>query len=145
MENHNRMLEPWHTNDGMIKIWRHLKSCANYGFYTGEPVPNNILRNAALIVINRSRVYNQRYLDFKIESDQSFANVNRFFGAAKAERSEVMEEAGAHGYGMNAMGGVLDYDVDTRAFRESRTNLAYAVKANRYAHNIIQKNTSHME
>ena len=107
MENRNRMLAPWHPNDCMSKLWRHLKSCANYGFYAGETVPDNILQDAALIVINRSCAYNQCYLDFKCEAYQSFANVKIFFDAAEANRSEVMEEAGAHCYGMNAFGDFL--------------------------------------
>ena len=107
MENRNRMLAPWHPNDCMSKLWRHLKSCANYGFYAGETVPDNRLQDAALIVINRSCAYNQCYLDFKCEAYQSFANVKIFFDAAEANRSEVMEEAGAHCYGMNAFGDFL--------------------------------------
>ena len=96
------MLAPWHTSYGMTKLWRNLNSCVTYGLYAGEPVPNNILQDSALIMIKCSHAYNQRYLDFKREADQSFANVNRLFDAAEADHSEVMEKVGARDYGMNS-------------------------------------------
>ena len=48
MEKHSRILAPWNPKDGMTKLWRHLNSCAKYGFYAGETVPDNILCDSVL-------------------------------------------------------------------------------------------------
>ena len=114
-KNREAMTQAWHPNKGMMKLWRHLKRCATFANYAGEPIPDSQLRDAALLVINRSRAYNQAYLDFKREANQTFTNVKRFFNLREADRMEVMDEAGEHGYGMHATSGdPLDNDAATR-------------------------------
>ena len=112
-----------------MKLWRHLKRCATFANYAGEPILDSQLRDAALLVINRSRAYNQAYLDFKREVNQTFTNVKRFFNLREADRMEVMDEAGEHGYGMCATSGDPLYDdAATRELREELTNLSSAIR-----------------
>ena len=64
-------------------------------------------------MINCYRAYNQQYLNFKREADKYFSDVNGFFDATEADRSEVTEKAGARIYGMNAVGSLLGDDATT--------------------------------
>ena len=49
--NCNIMVNAWHKNGGMTKLWRHLKTYASYGYFLDKPIPNTKLRDSALIVI----------------------------------------------------------------------------------------------
>ena len=64
-DNRNIMVDAWYPNGGMTKLWRHLKTCASYGYFSSGKISDTQLRDAALIVINKSRAYKKTYLTFK--------------------------------------------------------------------------------
>ena len=144
MQNRNDMTADWNAADGMSSLWYRLKECMNFGEYCGEEIPENEVRDAALICINRSGAYRQAYLDWKREPNQTYENLRNFFDTAEADLEDVMDEAQQHGYG-GAATDALDDDAATQAFKESLTNLASAVNANQSANMANTQAMQHAE
>ena len=94
-------------------------------------------------MINISRAYQQAYLTFKQQADQTFNNAKTLFDRSEAERNEVMEEAGDHGYGMKFYAyNPLNNDTATCAFKESLYNLSADVQANESEKPSAQKRSA---
>ena len=114
-----------------------LRNCANFGEYCRELISVNQTRDAALLCISQSHAYNQAYLDFLLEQDQSFAELKLWFNYVQSARVELMAEAGSMEYNNDA--DILNKNVATNLFKESISDLPFAVKQNEMAYSIAQQ------
>ena len=71
---------------------------------TGDKIPNNIIEDKVLKVINKSQAYKEAYKRFKTlpPLDQDFAHVKTHFTAAERLRKECDDTAQDRGCRMNA-------------------------------------------
>ena len=94
--NYNAMYKQWHPNEGTTKLWRHLRHCANLAWYTGQPLTDIQICDAALVVLSRTGAFAEEYKQFRSRpvANQSFAHLKQFFDVASATWSELIQEAG---------------------------------------------------
>ena len=130
LDNINALTAPWDAAEGVDKLFRRLRDCANYAQFAGHPIQDAMLVDSALICIQRTQAYTQAYLDFKQEVDQSFGALIVFFDEAENNRNEVVTEAGSMGYGMAATDSLTDDDDTTQQFRRTLTDFAASMAAN---------------
>ena len=128
-ENVKSLKAAWHETEGMAKLWRQIKTAVNYAVYAGQPIPPEQIVDAALICINRTQAYKQDYLAYKRLPVQNITALKAHFDIAERDRREVEDEAGQHGYGMNAM------EQNDRQLQQGLTDLAAAITLNETANN----------
>jgi len=131
----------WNPSDGTTRLWRHLKDCATLAEFQGDPIAEQQIKDAALIILNKSQGYPIHYLMCKEQGDQSYTNLKNYFDRADENRNEMQTEAGELGYGMGAdeFFDAQEDDAATKGFKESLTNLAAAVQANQKTHSQLQQ------
>ena len=133
----------WHPSKGLRQLWNQINNAANYTIFAGAPIPESILVDSALICIAKTQAYKQAYLDFKRETDQTLVHLKRFFDERDNDRREVEEEAGAFGYGMNAMENAsADDDEATQHFRRTLTDFAANMAESETVYSKISEETN---
>ena len=142
--NRNRLVMQWNPSDGITKLWRHLKECATLAQYQGEPIPEHMIKDAALIALNRSQAFPVEYLQWKNEANQSYENLKVYFNRAMQNRTEITTEAGELGYGMGMMD-ILDDDEVTKRFKQGMTDLATAVQENHKQQQQMQQMAAQLQ
>ena len=61
----NRLVMQWNLSDGITRPWRRLKKCATLAQFQGEPIPEHMIKNAALIALNQNQAFLVEYLQWK--------------------------------------------------------------------------------
>ena len=124
----------WHESEGMAKLWRQIKTAVTFAVAAGQPIPPEQIVDAALICINRTQAYKQSYLSYKQLPVRNYTTLKTHFEQAERDRIEVEDEAGQHGYGMNAM------ESADREMQRSLTDLATAITSGETANNNAVNN-----
>ena len=90
----------WNPSDGTTRLWRHLKNCATLAEFQGDPIAEQQIKDAALIILNRSQEYPIHYLMWNEQADQRYTNMKAHFDRADKNRAEMQTDAGELGFGM---------------------------------------------
>ena len=85
-----------------------------------------MIKDAALIALNRSQAFLVEYLQWKNEADQTYENLKTYFNQAMQNQAEITTKAGKLGYGMG-MTDILDNNEVTKRFKQGMADLAAAV------------------
>ena len=103
-ENLNAISASWHPPEGVKCLFRRAKDAIAFSTKIGDSIPNNIIVDKVIMVINQSQAHKKAYKNFKAlaQVDQDFAHVITHFKAAERLRKECQDTAQDRGYGMNA-------------------------------------------
>ena len=74
-----------------------------YAVAAGHLIPQNQIKDALLICLNRTQAYKQAYLAYRQLPVRNYTILQQHFELANCNRIEVEDEAAAHGYGGNAL------------------------------------------
>ena len=101
-ENSNAISASWHPS--FKRLFRRAKEAIAFSTEAGDAIPDNIIVNKVLMVINQSQAYKEAYKSFNAlaQADQDFAHVITHFKAAERLRKECQDTAQDRGYRMNA-------------------------------------------
>jgi len=79
LSNRQKMTTAWSVQDGINPLFSRITDCTKYAQFTGSLISDYDKKEAALVCLRRSQTFNQEYLDWKREANQTYAHLKLFF------------------------------------------------------------------
>ena len=99
--NRQKMATAWSVQDGIHALFSRIADCTEYAKFAGSPISDHDKKEAALACLRHRQAFNQAYLDWKLEANQTYPHLNLFFEQQDLNRREVASKAGEFGFGGN--------------------------------------------